>query len=96
VFAIATIAARIQAALGRLQLDHAFADAATRVMTASARVRLNARRADDFSSNRHPALSFCLSMISRKRFAFVARENRYPLFRIMALGTKLPPSSSSM
>jgi hypothetical protein len=29
---------------------------------------------DDFSSNRHPALSFCLSMI--------LSENRYPLFRI--------------
>src|SRR5882672_5431194 len=29
---------------------------------------------DDFSSNRHPALSFCLSMIFS--------ENRYPLFRI--------------
>jgi hypothetical protein len=39
---------------------------------------------DDFSSNRHPALSFCLSMISAQtRSAFVARENRYPLFRIM-------------
>jgi hypothetical protein len=30
---------------------------------------------DDFSSNRHPALSFCLSMIFS--------ENRQPLFRIM-------------
>jgi len=30
---------------------------------------------DDFSSNRHPALSFCLSMIFS--------ENRYTLFRIM-------------
>ncbi len=30
---------------------------------------------DDFSSNRHPALSFCLSMIFS--------TNRYPLFRIM-------------
>ena len=30
---------------------------------------------DDFSSNRHPALSFCLSMIFS--------ENWYPLFRIM-------------
>src|ERR1700704_1806034 len=30
---------------------------------------------DDFSSKRHPALSFCLSMIFS--------ENRYPLFRIM-------------
>jgi hypothetical protein len=30
---------------------------------------------DDFSSNRHPALAFCLSMIFS--------ENRYPLFRIM-------------
>jgi|SRR6266481_3382961 len=34
-----------------------------------------ARERDDFSSNRHPALSFCLSMIFS--------ENRYPLFRIM-------------
>ena len=30
---------------------------------------------DDFSSNRLPALSLCLSMI--------LSENRYPLFRIM-------------
>jgi hypothetical protein len=30
---------------------------------------------DDFSSNRHPALFFCLSMIFS--------ENRHPLFRIM-------------
>jgi hypothetical protein len=30
---------------------------------------------DDFSSNRHPALSFCSRMIFSK--------NRYPLFRIM-------------
>jgi len=30
---------------------------------------------DNFSSNRHPALSYCLSMIFS--------ENRYPLFRIM-------------
>jgi len=30
---------------------------------------------DDFSSNRHPALFFCLSMIFS--------ENRFPLFRIM-------------
>ncbi len=30
---------------------------------------------DDFSSNRHPALSLCLSIIFS--------ENRYPLFRIM-------------
>src|SRR6202051_2352412 len=32
---------------------------------------------DDFSSNRHPALFFCLSMIFS--------ENRFPLFRIMLL-----------
>ena len=32
---------------------------------------------DDFSSNRHRALSFCLSMIFS--------ENRFPLFRIMHL-----------
>src|SRR5712691_9168746 len=30
---------------------------------------------DDFSSNRHPASSFCLSI--------TFSENRYPLFRIM-------------
>ena len=30
---------------------------------------------DDFSSNRHPALAFCFSMIFS--------ENRFPLFRIM-------------
>src|SRR5947209_19023160 len=39
---------------------------------------------DDFSSSRLPALSFCVSMISAQtRSAIVARENRYPLFRIM-------------
>jgi hypothetical protein len=39
---------------------------------------------DDFYSNRHLALSFCLSMISAQtRSAFVARENRCLLFRIM-------------
>jgi len=39
---------------------------------------------DDFSSISHHALSFCLSMISAQtRSAFVARENRYALFRIM-------------
>jgi hypothetical protein len=39
---------------------------------------------DDLSSNRHPALVYCLSMISAQtRSAFVARENRFPLFRIM-------------
>jgi hypothetical protein len=39
---------------------------------------------DDFSSNRHPALSFCLNVISAQTpLAFVARENRCPLFRIM-------------
>jgi hypothetical protein len=35
----------------------------------------NALKRDDFSSNRHPALSFCLSMIFS--------ENRCTLFRIM-------------
>jgi hypothetical protein len=43
-----------------------------------------ALKPDDFSSNRHPALFSCLSMISAQtRSAFVARENRCPLFRIM-------------
>ena len=36
---------------------------------------VSARKRDDFSSNRHHALAYCLSMI----FA----ENRYPLFGIM-------------
>src|SRR5215475_8360801 len=36
--------------------------------------------------NRHHALALCLSMISAQtRSAFVARENRFPLFRIMLL-----------
>jgi len=39
------------------------------------RSALRPARADDFSPNRHPALSFCLSMIFS--------ENRCPLFRIM-------------
>jgi hypothetical protein len=46
---------------------------------------------DDFSSNRHPALSFCLSMISAQTFRVCREENRYPprikcgagFFRIM-------------
>jgi hypothetical protein len=38
---------------------------------------------DSFSSNRHPALSRYLGMISAQRFAFVARANRRSLFRIM-------------
>jgi hypothetical protein len=41
---------------------------------------------DDIRLNRHRALAFCLSMISAQtRSAFVARENRYTLFRIHAL-----------
>src|SRR5437868_3091621 len=44
-----------------------------------------ALKRDDFSSNRHPALSFCLSMIFS--------ENRQPLFRIMLeVGDVLPHS----
>src|SRR5436189_77684 len=36
---------------------------------------------DDFRMNHHRALAYCLSMISAQtRSAFVARENRYPLF----------------
>src|SRR5712671_279672 len=38
---------------------------------------------DDFSSNRHHALCFCLSMIFS--------ENRYPLFRIMLRSTATRP-----
>jgi hypothetical protein len=39
------------------------------------RYPLRPKTRDDFSSIRHPALSFCLSMIFS--------ENRYPFFRIM-------------
>ena len=42
--------------------------------------------------NRHHALAFCLSMISAQtRSAFVARENRFPLFRIMHYVTLATP-----
>ena len=51
---------------------------------AGAPVRLTLQDWDDASSNRHPNLSSYLSMISAQtRSAFVARENRCPLFRIM-------------
>jgi hypothetical protein len=51
---------------------------------AGAPVRLTLQDWDDASSNRHPNLSSCLIMISAQtRSAFVARENRCPLFRIM-------------
>src|SRR5882724_13637980 len=51
---------------------------------------------DDASSNRHPApYLFCLSMIpGQTRTAFVPRENRYPLFRIMLRGRFLPQKGS--
>jgi hypothetical protein len=39
---------------------------------------------DEFRMSHHRALAYCLSMISAQtRSAFVARENRCPLFRIM-------------
>jgi hypothetical protein len=42
---------------------------------------------DAIKKNRIMILSLYLSMISAQtRFAFVARENRFPLFRIMLLG----------
>ena len=45
--------------------------------------RFRGRERDDFSSNFYLALFSYLSMISAQtRSAFVARENRYPLFRI--------------
>jgi len=43
---------------------------------------------DDFSSNRHRAPSFCLSMIFS--------ENRYPLFRIMHLASSLCCRSNTL
>src|SRR6267143_5235025 len=48
------------------------------------RERNSALERDDSSSNRHPALSFCLSMIFS--------ENRCPLFRIM-LQAPMPRSA---
>src|SRR5882762_5401720 len=39
---------------------------------------------DDFSSNRHPALAYCWSMIFS--------ENRYPLFEIILRRSRNPPS----
>jgi hypothetical protein len=46
---------------------------------------------DDASSNHHPAPSILLSMIAgQTRTAFVPRENRYPLFRIMLRGRFSP------
>src|SRR6185312_2056253 len=42
-----------------------------------------------------PLHLFCLSMISRQtRTAFVPRENRYPLFRIMLRG-RFPPKKET-
>jgi hypothetical protein len=38
-------------------------------------IRTGTLERDDLSSNRHPALVYCLSMIFS--------ENRFPLFRIM-------------
>jgi hypothetical protein len=39
---------------------------------------------DDLSSNRHPALYYLFEHDLRANaFAFVPRENRFPLFRIM-------------
>ncbi len=64
---------------------------------------IDALERDDFSSNRHRVLCSCLSMSSAQtRSAFVARENRCPLFRIMlqqrrrkavrSSGLPLPPA----
>jgi hypothetical protein len=43
-----------------------------------------ALKRDEIRLNHHRALALCLSLISAQtRSAFVARENRYTLFRIM-------------
>jgi len=56
------------------------ASSSTRYAPLEQVIRLSLKRRldrDDFSSNRHPAQSFCLSMISAQtRSAFVAKENR--------------------
>src|SRR5467141_4840739 len=52
------------------------------------RERNSALERDDSSSNRHPALSFCLSMIFS--------ENRCPLFRIMLYYLKLSQPASGV
>jgi hypothetical protein len=41
----------------------------------TSRIARSALKRDDFSSNRHPALGYCWSMMFS--------ENRYPLFGIM-------------
>jgi hypothetical protein len=80
---------RVDAAAGRDRTDDADRPAGPALRTRRARPRdrgaaekrneiapshLGLER-DDFSSNRHPALPYCLSMIFS--------ENRYPLFGIM-------------
>jgi len=42
------------------------------------------------------ALSFCVEHISAQRFAFVARENRFTLFRIMLLKRFGPGSANAL
>src|SRR6266581_8004745 len=44
---------------------------------------------DDFSSNRHPALSFCLSMISAQTLRVCREGKPVPTFPDHALGHKL-------
>src|SRR6185312_8021565 len=52
---------------------------------------IDRRARHDASSKHHPALFLCLSMISAQMpLAFVARESRYTLFRIMLLATPPP------
>ena len=46
---------------------------------------------DAIERNRIMISSLCLSMISAQtRFAFVARKNRFPLFRTMIFNQRLP------
>src|SRR6266704_7042578 len=45
---------------------------------------------DDFSSNRHPALSFCLSMISGQTLRVCPEEKPVPTHRIVARGHAFP------
>jgi len=45
---------------------------------------------DDFSSNRHPALSFCLSMISAQTLRVCREGKPVPTHRVVARGHAFP------
>ena len=49
---------------------------------------MRALERDDFSSNRHPALSFCLSMISAQTLRVCREGKPVPTFPDHALGAE--------